>query len=42
MEGDERIRNRIAALAKTPCPLVKKKTQAGNGRWVNIFRLPEE
>lgn len=32
----------LAALAKTPAPLVKKKTKAGNGRLVNIFRLQEK
>jgi hypothetical protein len=31
----------LSALARTPGPLVKKKTKAGNGRWVNIFRLPD-
>jgi hypothetical protein len=30
----------IAALAKTPGILIKKRTQMGNGRWVRIFRLP--
>lgn len=31
----------FAALAKTPGPLLKRRTQAGNDRWVNVFRLPE-
>jgi hypothetical protein len=32
----------LAALARTPGELVKKKTRTGGGRLVNIFRLPED
>jgi hypothetical protein len=32
----------LAALAKTPGKLVKRKTVLGNGRVVNVFRLQEE
>lgn len=32
----------LAALRKTPGILIPRLTQTGNGRWVSVFRLPEQ